>query len=101
MGTQPRFPTVTKKTVVRNVEEDPKKMASMGVATANANAHNINRLTENIDQYKGKMAKMKEIMRKEEKVGQESKRKYEATLSYYEKLQQDYQILGEERDNLK
>ena len=44
---------------------------------------------------------MKEVLRKEERVGQESKRKYEATLSNYEKIQQDYQILGEERHNLK
>ena len=76
-------------------------MASMGVATATANAHNISRLTETLDQYKGKMAEMKEVLRKEERVGQESKRKYEATLSDYENIQQDYQILGEERDNLK
>ena len=47
------------------------------------------------------MAEMKEVLRKEERVGRESKTKYEATLSDYEKLQQDYQILGEERDNLK
>ena len=47
------------------------------------------------------MEEMKEFLRKEEKVGQESKRKYEATLSNSENIQQDYQILGEERDNLK
>ena len=76
-------------------------MASMGVATANANAHNISKLTETFDQYKGKMEEMKEVLRKEERVGWESKRKYEATLSDYEKLQQDYKILWEERDNLK
>ena len=34
-------------------------------------------------------------------MGRQSKRKYEATLSDYEKLQDDYQILGEERDTLK
>ena len=44
---------------------------------------------------------MKEVLRKEERVGWESKRKYEATLSDYERLQQDYQMLGEERDTLK
>ena len=44
---------------------------------------------------------MKEVLRKEERVGWESKRKYEATLSDYENLQQDYQILGEEGDTLK
>ena len=89
MGTQPGITTVTKKTVVRNVEEDPKQMASMGIATATANAHNISKLTEIIDQYKGKMEEMKEVLRKEERVGRESKRKYEATLLDYEKLQQD------------
>ena len=33
METQPEITTVTEKTVVKNVEEDPKQMASMGVAT--------------------------------------------------------------------
>ena len=47
------------------------------------------------------MAEMKEVLRKEERVGHDSKRKYEATLFDYEKLQQDYQNLGEERDALK
>ena len=61
MGTQPGITTVTEKTVVRNVEENPKKMASMGVATANANAHNTSKLTETLYQYKGKMAEMKEV----------------------------------------
>ena len=65
MGTQTGITTVTEKTVVKNVEEYPKQMASMGVA----NAHNISRLTETLDQYKGKMAEMKEVLRKEERVG--------------------------------
>ena len=101
MGIQPEITTVTEKTIIKTVEEYPKQMASMGVATATAKAHNISRLTKTLDQYKGKMEEMKEVLRKEERVGRESKRKYEATLSDYEKLQQDYQILGEERDNLK
>ena len=62
---------------MKNVEEQPKELASMGIA----NAHNVDRLMENLEQYKGKMAEMKEVLRKEEKVGRESKRKYEATLS--------------------
>ena len=81
MGIQPDITTMTEKTVVTNVEEEPKQMASMGIATAHANAHNISKLTETLDQYKGKMIEMKEVLRKEERVGQESKRKYEATLS--------------------
>ena len=70
-----------------NVEAHPKQVASMGIANAYANAHNVDRLTKTIEQYKGKMAEMKEFLRKEEKVGRESKRKYEATLSDFERLQ--------------
>ena len=47
------------------------------------------------------MAEMKEVLRKEEKVGRESKRKYEATLSEFERFQQRHQILEAERDSLK
>ena len=50
MGTQPEITTMIEKTVVKNVEEDPKQMDSMGVATTTANAHNISRVTETIDQ---------------------------------------------------
>ena len=44
---------------------------------------------------------MKEFLRKEERVGRESKGKYEATLSDYERLQHEYQTLEEKRDTLK
>ena len=85
-GTQPEITTVTERTVVKDVKEDPMQMASWGVATAQVNAHNISKLKDIIDQYKGRMEEIKELLRKEERVGQESKRKYEATLSDYEKL---------------
>ena len=73
----------------------------MRIATAYANDHNVDKITETLDQYKGEMEDMKEVLGKEERVGRESKRKYEATLSDYEKLQQDHQILREERDESK
>ena len=76
-------------------------MDSMGIANAYANTPNVDKLTETLEQYKGKMAKMEEVLRKEERVGRDSKRMYEATLSDYEKRQQDYQTMGEERDALK
>ena len=44
MGNQPEITTVTKKSAVKNVEEDPEKMASIGVATAQANAYNVSNL---------------------------------------------------------
>ena len=58
----------------------------MGIKNAYENAHNIDKLTETLEQFKGKMAEMKEVLRKEERVCIESKRKYEATLSDYEKI---------------
>ena len=42
-----------------NVEEHPKQLASMGIANAFSNAHNIDKLTETIEQYKVKMAEIK------------------------------------------
>ena len=50
---------VTKKMVVKNVEEDPVQMASWGVATTQVNSYNISKLKETIDQYKDRMAQMK------------------------------------------
>ena len=100
-GTQPKITMVTKRTVVKDVEEDLLQMASWGVATVQVNAHNISKLKETIDQYKDRMTQMKDTLRKEERVGRESKRKYDATISNLEKLQQDYQILKEEKDALK
>ena len=83
------------------MEEDLKGLASISIATAYENAHNVDKLTETLEQCKGKLAEIKDVLRKEERVGRESKRKYKATLSNYVKLQQDYQILVEERDELK
>ena len=86
VGTQPPVTTVTKRMVMKNVEEHPKQLDSIGIANSYANAHNVDRLLENIEQYKDKMVEMKEVLRKEENLGRDSKIKYEATLSYFERL---------------
>ena len=83
MGDKPPITIVTEITVVKNVEDNPKQLASLGIANAYANAHNIDKLIETLEQFKGKMTEMKEVLRKEERVCRESKRKYEATLSNY------------------
>ena len=82
--------------IIKNVEDHPKELASMGIANAYANAHNVDKLMENIDKYKGNMVEMKEVSRKKEKLGREYKRKYEATLSWLERFQQRHQILEAE-----
>ena len=93
VGAQLAVTTVMERTVMKNVKEHPKELACIGIANSYTNAQNVDRLMENIEQYKGKMAEMNEVLRKEEKVGRESKRKYEATLSDFERLQQRHQIL--------
>ena len=101
MGNQPMVTTMTGRTVVKYVEDNLKQLTPMGIATAYAYAHNVDKLTKTLEQYKGKMDEMKEFLRKEERVCRESKRKYEATLLDYERLQHEYQTLEEERDTLK
>ena len=86
IGNQPLVTTVTERTVVKNVEDNPKQLASLGIANAYTNAHNIDKITETLEQFKGKMTEMKKVLRRKERVCRESKRKYEATLSDYEKL---------------
>ena len=49
VGTQPPVTIVTERTVMSNVEEHPKQLASIGIANAYSNAHNIDKLTENIE----------------------------------------------------
>ena len=45
MGNQPPVTTVIERIVVKNVEDNVKQLASMGIATAYANAHNVDKLT--------------------------------------------------------
>ena len=53
---------------MKNVEDNPNQMASMGIASVYANAHNIDKLTETLKQFKGKMAEMKVVLKKEEAI---------------------------------
>ena len=85
-GDQPPVTTIIERTFVKNVEDNPKQMDSMGIASAYANAHNIDKLIETLEEFKGNMAEIKAVLKKEERVSRESKRKYEDTLSDYEKL---------------
>ena len=52
MGTQPKVVTVTEKTIMKNTNEYPRQMASIGVGAAQKNAYNVNKLKGVVDQYK-------------------------------------------------
>ena len=49
MGDQPPVSTVIERTVVKNVEYNLKQLASLGIANAYENAHNIDKLTETLE----------------------------------------------------
>ena len=55
----------------KNVEDNPKQLASLGIANAYVNAHNIDKLAQTLEQCKDKMVEMKEVLRKEERVCRE------------------------------
>ena len=49
IGNQPLVTTVTERTVVKNVVDNPKQLASLGIANAYTNDHNIDKLTETLE----------------------------------------------------
>ena len=49
IGNQHPVTTVIERRVVKNVEDNPKQLASMGIANAYANSHNIDKLTETLE----------------------------------------------------
>ena len=51
MGTYPEVTTVTEKTIVKNREEYPEQMASIIVATTQANAYNVSKFRGVVEQY--------------------------------------------------
>ena len=49
LWTQTLVTIVTERTVMSNVEAHPKQVASMGIANAYANAHNVDKLTKTVE----------------------------------------------------
>ena len=86
VGIQPKVVTVTERVVMKGTNEDPQQMASISVHCAQANAYDVDRLKESVDQYKEKMVKVKDTLMKERGEGPYMKRKHEATLSEFERL---------------
>ena len=78
----------------------PKLLAAAGVASALANADNVNQMVDDLEQYKEKMSQVKETLRKERGEGKSLKIKYVDTLIELERLNEAYQILQSEKDAL-
>ena len=69
-----------------------------GVASTLANADNVGKMVDDIEQYKEKMSQMKETLRKERGEGEILKRKHNDTLTELERLKEAYQILQPDKD---
>ena len=50
---------------MKGTDEYPQLMASIGVASAQSNAYNVDRLKEAVDQYKENMVRFKDTLMKE------------------------------------
>ena len=97
---QPIDIMVTKKIVLHGNNKDTKLLAAAGVASALANADNVNQMVDDIEKYKEKMSQVKETSRKESGEGHSLKRKYNDTLTELERLKEAYQILQLDKDAL-
>ena len=92
-GEKPIEVMVIKKIVIHGTNKDLKLLMMVGVASALANADNVGKMVDDIEQYKEKMSQMKETLRKERGEGKILKRKHDDTLTELEKLKEAYQIL--------
>ena len=73
VDTQPDVITMTEKNVVEKTNQDPKFLASISVAAAQANADKVEKLMEDAEHYKEKMIKMKDTLIKERGEGKKVK----------------------------
>ena len=70
------------------------------LASAQANAYNVGRMVEDVEYYKQKMKQIKETLVRERTKGQQLKRKYDDTLSEFERLREACQAIELDNDAL-
>ena len=88
---------VTEKTVIHGTDKDPRLLARAGVSSTLANVDNVDKIVDDLEQYKKKVSQMKETLKKERGEGKSLKRKHEDSLSELEKLGEACQILQYEK----
>ena len=91
---------VTEKTVVHGTDKDPKLLSRESVALTLANVDIVDKIVDDLEQYKKKVSQMKETLKKERGEGQSLKRKHEDSLSELEKLREACQMLQSDKDAL-
>ena len=56
---------VTEKTIIHGTGKNPRLLARAGVSSALANVDNVDRIVDDLEQYKKKVSQMKENLKKE------------------------------------
>ena len=64
---------VTEKIVVHGTKKDPRILTREGVASGLANVDNVDKIVDDLEQYKKKVSQMKETLKKERGEGQSMK----------------------------
>ena len=90
---------VIEKTVIHGTDKDPRLLARVGVSLSVANVDNVDKIVDDLEQYKKKISQIKETMKKKRGEGQSLKRKHEDILSELEKLRKACQILKSDKDS--
>ena len=75
-------------------------MEKSGVASALATEENVDKIMIELEQYKKKIAQMKETLKRERDEGQSIKIKYKYMLSTIEESKEECQILQSDKDPL-
>ena len=91
---------VNEKTVVHGTNKDPKLLARECVASALGNVDNVDRIVDDLEQYKKRVSQMKDTLKTERGEGKILKRKHEDILSELEKLKEACQVLQSDKDAL-
>ena len=65
---------VIKNKTIHGTDKDPRLLASVGVASALANVDNVDKIVDDLEQYKRKVSQMKETLKREICEGQSLKR---------------------------
>ena len=91
---------VNEKIVIHGTNKDPKLLARVGVASALTNVDNLDKMVDDMEQYKEKISQMRETLKKERGEGQILKRKHEDSLIKQEKFREPCQILQSDKDAL-
>ena len=91
---------VIEKTIVHGTGKDPRLLVKGGVASALANVDNVDKIMDDLEQYKKKVIQMNETLKKKRGEGQSLKRKHEDILSEIEKSKEACQTLQFDKDAL-